>query len=368
MLYETGNATLAMISDAGFRYQVEQANRISLPNFEKTIAVFTALALACFIARLSIRLIYLRRLDIDDLFLILATACFCAATAVLYQNCFLFFLNSAIFQSQELIFTRAFPPYITKLYNSTRPRNTFAALNWTAIYAVKFCFFTFFKPLIRHLCGLTRFYWISVTFTLLAWIVSVYEGFSFNRYTQQTISFDMASQKWYQQALAFGISLTIANIVSDIMLVSIPILLLRNSMMRPTTKWSIASFLCLSIFMVLCSIVRIAGWIPMDSHIPDLIWRFFWQQIEACIAITTASITVFRTIFIHHNRRNPRPICRNPMGINRIPYSSYTQQNSIRGPHTVLPGHSGQEIVPSLPPATYSGVPTYISKTSREKP
>jgi len=82
------------------------------------------------------------------------------------------------------------------------------------------------------------------------------------------------------------------------LVVSIPILLLRNSTITLPTKLGIGSFLSLSIFMMACTIIRIAGYSPGRSRATEVVWRVFWQYTEACVSVMMASATVFRKLLI----------------------------------------------------------------------
>ncbi len=84
-----------------------------------------------------------------------------------------------------------------------------------------------------------------------------------------------------------------ANISS---VVSLPIIVLRGSLLSRSTKFGLAVFLCLSIFMAACAIVRVAGF--HYKGLEDDTWEFFWQHAEGAVAVMMASITAFRTLFV----------------------------------------------------------------------
>lgn len=80
------------------------------------------------------------------------------------------------------------------------------------------------------------------------------------------------------------------------LVVSLPIIVLRKSLLNRSTKFGLAIFLCLSIFMAAVAIVRISGF--YYKGLEDDIWEFFWQQTEGAVAVMMASITAFRTLFV----------------------------------------------------------------------
>ena len=63
---------------------------------------------------------------------------------------------------------------------------------------------------------------------------------------------------------------------------SIPIIILRMSGLRPSQKLGLATFLCLSIAMVACSLTRNFGAQKKTGHGKpdfDTIWQVLWLQI-----------------------------------------------------------------------------------------
>ncbi len=114
-----------------------------------------------------------------------------------------------------------------------------------------------------------------------------------------------------------SISVTILDVSTDIMsnpqflctmastklfpVLSIPILILGKTQLKPTQKLGLGVFLCLSIVMVVVAIVRMSGYrihgVGINGSL-DTTWSFFWVYIEACVATIMASITAFRSLFV----------------------------------------------------------------------
>lgn len=121
---------------------------------------------------------------------------------------------NALFLTPEVAQSMPILGYIEPLVKSPTIRNAYAAFIWTCIFSVKFCFFAFFKALIRHQRGLIIYYWASVVFTSLAWALCFSEGFVFNRYTSVENVF---RTDWYRLSLTLTILVTFVDIVSDIL-------------------------------------------------------------------------------------------------------------------------------------------------------
>jgi len=69
--------------------------------------------------------------------------------------------------------------------------------------------------------------------------------------------------------------------------------------MRLLTKIGIGIFLCLSLFMIACSIIRAAGTYYRNAL--DYPWQVFWLHAEACIGMIMGSITVYRSTLVGSN-------------------------------------------------------------------
>lgn len=83
--------------------------------------------------------------------------------------------------------------------------------------------------------------------------------------------------------------------------VAIPVYILRHVRIRLTQKLAIASFLCLSAVMVVTSLIRAVlsrhrGW-------GDLTMQYLLIYIEACVAISMASIAAYRAVFVERNKQ-----------------------------------------------------------------
>lgn len=72
--------------------------------------------------------------------------------------------------------------------------------------------------------------------------------------------------------------------------------------MKFTQKLGLAALLCLSIFMVLISAIRMTGYAHHHGLI-DPTWTWFWMYIESCVAIIIASISAFSPLFFINRDR-----------------------------------------------------------------
>ena len=169
----------------------------------------------CFVGRITIRLVTRKRLFLDDYLLIAAFSTLCAATVILHKTLMLLMISSAIPQAPELMRTSAIQPWISKLNDKALPRNTYVCLAWTTIFMVKFTFFAFFRPLIRSFRCLNIYYWCCLGFTIMAYGLSLSEGFVINRFNEWPT--EAPHRNWYKVGLAMIIAIALADIISDAM-------------------------------------------------------------------------------------------------------------------------------------------------------
>lgn len=99
------------------------------------------------------------------------------------------------------------------------------------------------------------------------------------------------------------IATTVFDVLSDVLIVSIPICLLWRVRISMRQKFGLGITLCLSLVMVIIAFVRIGG-----NHLPggqvDVVWLAFWQQNECNIAVWMVSMTAFRSFFTSNTQED----------------------------------------------------------------
>ena len=72
--------------------------------------------------------------------------------------------------------------------------------------------------------------------------------------------------------------------------------------MKLPQKLGLAALLCVSIFMVLISAIRMTGY-AHDYGLIGLAWSWFWMHTDSCVAIIMASISAFSPFFFINRDR-----------------------------------------------------------------
>ena len=94
------------------------------------------------------------------------------------------------------------------------------------------------------------------------------------------------------------------DVLTDIMILIIPIILLWRVKLKIHQKIVIGVFLCLSVVMIIVAIIKVAGVKYYGSA--ELTWGALWQQIEACAAVSMISLTAFRSVFVSNSSTSSR--------------------------------------------------------------
>ena len=79
-------------------------------------------------------------------------------------------------------------------------------------------------------------------------------------------------------------------------MLSIPLSLLWIARIDFRRKLILAAMLCLSVFMIIIAIVRVTA-SELPGGVADTSWLFFWQTMEAAIAVIMVALTGFRSLF-----------------------------------------------------------------------
>ena len=226
---------------------------------------------------------------------------------------------------------------------------SFAIIIWISIFSVKFSYLAFFRQLIDRQRGLIMYWRIVLAVTFVAAVLNICGSFiSCPEFGDNAYK---CANDYYARRVLIGESFTNAlDILTDLLITSIPPILLHKVRIKLRQKVGLGSFLCLSVVMIIIVIIRI-------SKIRDKqweIWAIFWQQTEACFAILMLSTTAFRQLFIcrHSSHLSPHKLKLSDTYrryLPRWPKKSSSSSNSDNAHVSV-----------NIPGATLTGVQTFI--------
>ena len=182
-------------------------------------------------------------------------------------------------------------------------------LQWACIFCVKFSYIFFFRPLTSRIRPLQIWWWIMVTIVTPAALVTICLAPWVCPYFDMTFlqKCVLNGTVIIRERVILQIS-TATDIATDLLVMSLPIWLLSSyKKLELRRKLALGTVLCLSIFMIIVAVIRYTlDAIPLKdgTTIPDTIWLFFWQSVEACVSIIMVSLTAFRSLYGHEKARN----------------------------------------------------------------
>ena len=141
------------------------------------------------------------------------------------------------------------------------------------------------------------------------------------------------------------------------MILGIPLYLLWSVRIKAHEKLIIGIFLSLNLFMTVAAAVRVSG-VKFHGTF-DIVWLFFWQHIEACVAVIMISLTAFRSFYVNSQSLRAR---REPA--NRPWYSSTVAAIRRKRVHNKRDEDSITGL-PAIPSATLTGMRTFIQSGRR---
>ncbi|KAI3335616.1 hypothetical protein F4824DRAFT_464215 [Ustulina deusta] len=326
---------------------IEQYASISSRSFKVIVGVFFGIALLSALARGAIRFRTQRHLSLDDYLLFIATSFLVAATGLLYKVCDGFYIDTVVLNDPTIFFQLS-PQQTDQLINNALQENIFLLLAWTATFFVKFSFLAFFKQMVWRVDKMRYYYWSIVVFTVLSYLFLSSEAFILcHDFGIQSLKCLEPSKNMLYISLTSAI--TALDVLTDILIVSIPIILLRRAKIRASQKIGLGVFLCLSIIMVSLAIVRVSrihGIVGID-----VIWEFFWQYMETSVAVIMGSLTVVRSLLYQTNGDDNQ----------RTAADDYYRLRLLRR-HKIQLELESQDSLPEIPGAVMTGLRTFIRR------
>ena len=257
-----------------------------------TVFVFLLIAIVAAGSRTFLRVRQSRRLEIDDVFLILAITTLCAFVGVIYS------VKDLIYLSVYMSLGREDPGYpldntfdYIKTFNYYgRMTEAASVLIWTSIFAVKFSFVFFFRKLTRRVRGIELWWRIVVGALVPCALACMFLGFMI------CPQLDCSPTALHYRESTF-LNVTVAiDVLTDLLVISIPIALLWNVQIDLRRKLAVGAVLCLSFFMIIIAIIRVTE-ASTAGGVTDTSWLFVWQSVEASTAVLMVSVTAVRAAF-----------------------------------------------------------------------
>ncbi|KAL8662845.1 MAG: hypothetical protein Q9202_004359 [Teloschistes flavicans] len=343
--------------------------KITATGFKVGIGFMLAVAVSLAFGRLYIRTRLNQKIHVDDGLFIAAVLFLIAGTVLTYIDIPYIYLQQNVQAGTEA------PPadFIQQLLKSVKIQDAAVVLLSGTILAVKFCFLSLFRSLIRRLRKLEIWWWFVLVIVVPSSIMLVCSNFISCSYFDERILGKLVLGLDYlvpadTKAIVVKCvtssalkrqndtlkAVTILDIISDAFIISIPVALLWRVQIEMRRKIGLAAMLCLSVFTIITAIVRISGANTVGGQV-DSAWVIFWLQAEAAVAVMVASIAAYRALFISERSQKPA-------GSPQYTSSSRFGAN-FRGRMSGSKETKTSISLPSLPAPTLTGIRTKTHQT-----
>ncbi|KAL8630979.1 hypothetical protein Q9189_003327 [Teloschistes chrysophthalmus] len=323
-----------------------------------TIA-FCVLAIIGALARTLIRFRNRQLRVLDDALLLSACICLIAATILLAKGASYLYMVETLQASPELVAFASLQDIsaaVAKIQQNTYP---FGVLIWLSVFAVKFCYLSFFRQLIDRLARIVVYWRITLAVTFVACIFNATASFvSCPEFGKDNLK--CTTPYYVRRTTATEATTIVLDILSDLMILAIPPYLIYKVSISLRQKIGIAFFLSLSTIMVLIAIIRISQVHTRTYNV----WATFWQQLEGCVAILMVSLTAFRTLFVSSPHSSAEVKAKRPSGSERrrLWYKYKGASDEGKGSGSV---ERARVVDVSMPSATLTGMRTFIRGSPR---
>ncbi|KAF2648255.1 hypothetical protein K491DRAFT_722719 [Lophiostoma macrostomum CBS 122681] len=286
---------------------IDHASQVDKLTFKVLVILLSCLAVLASACRLFFRFRNDRTLHKDDHLVFLATVCLVAETCcVYYSSDVLYIVTASVGENQDTIKTAAKDEISRAQHFSLAWFKAYYTLSWLTIWIVKFSFLALFCRMVRKLKkSLTVYYWTTTISTgVTGIVVLVVESFLCNQPTLAAGGKCLIHDR-YMIFVGKDIVCTILDIVTDLMIISIPICILRMSQLSFEHKVRIAMVLWLSCVCIVLSILRLAGGIK-GAYL-NCVWLTFILHCEAAVAVMAGSMPALRALY-KSRRQNRRTL------------------------------------------------------------
>ncbi|KAF2635402.1 hypothetical protein P280DRAFT_553788 [Massarina eburnea CBS 473.64] len=316
------------------------ASPISPKEFQVTIWTLSAFAALFLASRFAVRISIKRKLMENDYFLVAALPCLFIACGLLPSILGLLSQNPDASPDPNHDFQSQFPGATPRLVATIE-------LLWIVIFFVKFSFlfqFKFYKPPYAYVnVHLTRYYWMTIGVSCAAFLFTIVYPIVLCpnpgncRYINQT------------NTASWEIAVAVLNIMTDLLVISIPTLLVRMANINRSHAIINCTFKSLSVFAIFVAVTRLVlQFNATGSGVNYFIFTFL-LAIEAAVAIIIASISSYRVVLLNYltGRRTKK-------GPNTTKLQTRnewrTQSDPREAPHSSGTGHGSLDDLPILAP------------------
>ncbi|PWY71379.1 hypothetical protein BO83DRAFT_427980 [Aspergillus eucalypticola CBS 122712] len=296
----------------------DYAGRIPRDSFIISISVLLAPAVLGVLMRLFIRFrVQRQRLSVDDWLLVLALCFLLASIVIMYRKVIdpMYLLVAMELGIKDV----AVPADIIEVgYVYHEWSAICLTVSWCAFGAVKLSFLFFFKKLIDRIKPWQIYWWAITVYTAAVLIYGSLIFFLSCPYYYDMRQFTCSVGSKKGKVVAESIILMVLDTLGDFLILAIPVNIIWKIRVRWTQRIILTLSLCLTVVMIILSIVRVSGLVYRD--IVDTVWETYWQFLSAEVGVFLAAAVSFRSFFVAQNRTLSPP----PFSVKRFLQESFS--------------------------------------------
>lgn len=346
-----------VVSQETIDHIIDHASRVDKTTFKVMSLLLGACAVLASTARLLFRYRGEHKFYMDDWFVLFATVCLIAETGLLYSFVdMLYFIEAAMTEVTVIAHIARNPELTAELLNmGPSTLVAYVTLGWTSIFVIKLSFLALFHRLLRNVSRkLTAYFWCTVVATSLSGVVVIIESFIVCPQIGSN-SAQCFIKNNYTFSISSGIVAQLLDIVTDLLIVSIPIILLRMSHLRLQHKLRIAVVVCLSSICIILSIVRLSAGLRRNVFGKvqfGVTWMSFMLHCEAAIAVMAGSVPALRAVYASRQDRQIRQNRQHRKSLTRLEEdSSTTKSLRSKASSLLIWSTKSKELLPLREPA-----------------
>ncbi|PWY85029.1 hypothetical protein BO70DRAFT_424358 [Aspergillus heteromorphus CBS 117.55] len=261
-----------------------ERNYVSAGQVQATGYTMIALSSAVVIARFSLILWKLRALQIEDGCVLLAWGCFLAMSIA-------YIMVMPVVYKVDAYADGEIAPWASMMSDALFMIKVFFAntmLLWGSLWSVKLSFLFLYRRLLRDLPGEMKWWYMCVR-TFIGAVISNFTSCQRECDTHRDAVAEIASL-YYSFAV---------DVVSDIMIMILPLRLVLSLRMPLGQKLSVAAVFALGSICVVMAVVRVVqiGTRANSDSTPSSSWLAFWGMIEAGIAVIVGCLPAFAIVY-----------------------------------------------------------------------
>ncbi|KAG9241619.1 hypothetical protein BJ878DRAFT_395507, partial [Calycina marina] len=275
----------------------DKFGRIHKTAFLASTSILLAVTVVVTLGRFYIRFYVQRKLEADDVFLVLGFCCLLGGFGALFVFINpMYMLTGLQFGGPEILDSLP-PDWLEIAYAYHQNSDITLTLTWVAIVCVKFSFLFFFRKLVDRSSSYILYWRLALAVNILVAIYGFMVYFIACPHLTGISSLSCGQGPGTVRTFNFALSQMILDVFGDLLILVIPIRVIWQIRISWLQKFTLAISLCLTIVLIVITIIRATG-LRRGGDTIDSQWEIYWQIISAEVGIILTTVTTFRSFFV----------------------------------------------------------------------